>query len=55
MAAFETPTEAARAYGLDPDAVLVALDFVVAKRTSRSQFNNRASIDGANRRRTDDT
>lgn len=34
MAAFETPAEAARAYGLDPSAVLTALGRAVKTETS---------------------
>ncbi len=53
MAAFETPGEAARAYGLEPRKVLAALGLGMAGQTERQRGVDDASS-GANRSTTHD-
>lgn len=54
VAPFETPVEAARAYGLDPEALLEALRGAAASEIAGLADSNLHRRSPADRRRTDD-
>jgi len=55
MAAFETPSEAAEAYGIAPEAMLAYLRSALTEQDSQFQSSSRGPKGRANRRRIHDT